>query len=65
MAEAQRRLPSVLKQVKQGEDIGIIAGDQIIQLKPVRVVAWEEGYLHGPCVAQQETGSVCRVPGGV
>jgi hypothetical protein len=44
MSDAQKRLPSVLKQVKQGKDIGIIAGDQIIQLKPVQIVAppeWE------------------------
>jgi hypothetical protein len=46
LSEAQKRLPSVLKQVKQGEDIGIIAGDQIIQRKPVPVVAWEESYLY-------------------
>jgi antitoxin (DNA-binding transcriptional repressor) of toxin-antitoxin stability system len=46
MSDAQKRLPSVLEQVRQGEDIGIIAGDQIIQLKPVQVVAWEESYLY-------------------
>jgi antitoxin (DNA-binding transcriptional repressor) of toxin-antitoxin stability system len=46
MSDAQKRLPSVLEQVKQGQDIGIIAGDQIIQLKPVHVVAWEESYLY-------------------
>jgi hypothetical protein len=46
MSDAQKRLPSVLKQVKQGKDIGIIAGDQIIQLKPVQIVAWEESYLY-------------------
>ena len=46
VSDAQKRLPSLLEQVKQGRDIGIIAGDQIIQLKPVQVVAWEEGYLY-------------------
>jgi hypothetical protein len=46
LAEAQKRLPSVLEQVKQGQDVGIIAGEQIIQLKPVHVVAWEESYLY-------------------
>ncbi|MBI2925304.1 MAG: hypothetical protein HYY24_06315 [Verrucomicrobia bacterium] len=46
LSETQKRLPSVLKQVKQGADIGIIAGDQIIQLKSVQVVAWEESYLY-------------------
>ena len=46
MSDARKRLPSVLEQVKQGHQIGIIAGDQIIQLKPVQVVAWEESYLY-------------------
>ncbi|MBM3883275.1 MAG: hypothetical protein FJ387_26780 [Verrucomicrobia bacterium] len=46
MSDARKRLPSVLEQVKEGENIGIIAGDQIIQLKPVQVVAWEESYLY-------------------
>ena len=46
IADARRSLPAVLDRAKQGEDIGIIVGDQIIQLKPVQVVAWEESYLY-------------------
>jgi antitoxin (DNA-binding transcriptional repressor) of toxin-antitoxin stability system len=46
MSDARKSLPSLLERVKHGEDIGIIFGDQIIQLKPVQVVAWEESYLY-------------------
>jgi len=42
---AQAHLSELLEQVKDGEDIGIIAGDQIIQLRPVHVVAWESSYV--------------------
>lgn len=45
IAEARGKLPSLLKRAKDGEDIGIISGNTIIQLKPVDVVAWENGYL--------------------
>jgi hypothetical protein len=45
ISDARKSLSAVLDRVKAGEDIGIIAGDQIIQLKPVQVVAWEESYL--------------------
>lgn len=45
IANARRFLPSVLNRVKKGENIGIIAGDIIVQLKPVEVVAWEDSYL--------------------
>ena len=45
VAEACATLPAVLQRVQNGEDIGIIAGNQIIQLKPVEVVAWENSYL--------------------
>ena len=34
-AEARATLPAVLERVKNGEVIGIIAGNQIIQLKPI------------------------------
>ncbi len=44
--DARARLGDVLEQVKNGEDIGIIAGDQIVQLKPVRVVGWENSYVY-------------------
>jgi antitoxin (DNA-binding transcriptional repressor) of toxin-antitoxin stability system len=46
IANARKNLPALLDRVKQGEDVGIIAGDQIIQLRPVEVVAWEESYLY-------------------
>ncbi len=45
-SDARKLLPSVLERVKQGEDIGIISGDQVIRLRPVEVVAWEESYLY-------------------
>ncbi len=35
VAEARATLPAVLESVKRGEDIGIMAGNQIIQLKPI------------------------------
>lgn len=35
VAEAHATLPAVLERVKNGEDIGIMAGNQIIQLKPI------------------------------
>ena len=44
--DARTRLSDVLEQVKNGEDIGIVAGDQIIQLRPVKVVAWENSYVY-------------------
>ncbi|MBI4658247.1 MAG: hypothetical protein HY735_05250 [Verrucomicrobia bacterium] len=44
--EARTHLSDVLEQVKNGEDIGIVAGDQIIQLRPVQVVAWENSYVY-------------------
>ena len=45
ISDAQKRLGAILERVIEGEDIGIIAGDQVIQLKPVQVVAWESSYL--------------------
>jgi antitoxin (DNA-binding transcriptional repressor) of toxin-antitoxin stability system len=37
IAEAREKLPSLLKRARKGEDIGIISGNTIIQLKPVDV----------------------------
>ena len=45
IAEAQANLPDVLEKAKNGQDVGIISGNQIIQLKPTSVVAWEDSYL--------------------
>ena len=39
-AEACEKHPSLLKRAKAGEEIGIISGDGIIQLKRVDVVPW-------------------------
>jgi antitoxin (DNA-binding transcriptional repressor) of toxin-antitoxin stability system len=46
VTEARSNLTAVLDRVCQGEDIGIIAGHQVIQLKPVEVVPWEDSYLY-------------------
>jgi len=46
ITEARANLSAVLEDAKQGEDIGIISGNQIIQLKPTPVVAWEDSYLY-------------------
>ncbi|MBI5386599.1 MAG: type II toxin-antitoxin system Phd/YefM family antitoxin [Verrucomicrobia bacterium] len=46
ITEARAHLSAVLERAKKGEDIGIIAGNQVIQLKPVEVVAWEDSYLY-------------------
>jgi len=45
IASARKSLSSLLNRVKNGEDIGIIAGDRVVQLKAVEVVAWEDSYL--------------------
>ena len=44
-AQARENLPALLKRAKAGEEIGIISGDAIIQLKRVDVVPWEDTYL--------------------
>jgi len=46
ITEARANLGAVLERVKQGEDIGILSGNKIVQLKPVEVVSWEESYLY-------------------
>jgi hypothetical protein len=46
ITEARANLSAVLEKAKNGEDIGIICGNQIIQLRPVEVVAWEDSYLY-------------------
>ena len=46
ITEARANLSAVLEKAKQGEDIGIISGNQIIQLKPTPVVAWEDSYVY-------------------
>ena len=46
VTEARANLSAVLERAKKGEDIGIVSGNQVIQLKPVEVVPWEESYLY-------------------
>lgn len=44
--EARAKLPSLIKRVKRGEEIGILAGDKVIHLKPTELVPWEDSYLY-------------------
>ncbi len=46
ITEARANLSAVLERAKKGEDIGILSGNKIIQLKPVEVVSWEDSYLY-------------------
>jgi antitoxin (DNA-binding transcriptional repressor) of toxin-antitoxin stability system len=46
ITEARANLSAVLERAKKGEEIGIISGNRIVQLKPIEVVPWEESYLH-------------------
>ena len=44
VTEARRNLGQLCAAAGKGEAVGIISGNQIFQLKPVTVVAWEETY---------------------
>jgi antitoxin (DNA-binding transcriptional repressor) of toxin-antitoxin stability system len=46
VTEARANLSAVLERAKQGEELGIIHGNQIIQLKPTPVVPWEDSYVY-------------------
>jgi prevent-host-death family protein len=46
ITEARANLSAVLERVKNGEDIGIVAGNKIVQLTPVDVVSWEKSYVY-------------------
>jgi antitoxin (DNA-binding transcriptional repressor) of toxin-antitoxin stability system len=46
ITEARANLSAVLERAKKGEEIGIISGNKIVQLKPIEVVPWEESYLN-------------------
>lgn len=46
ITEARANLSAVLERAKKGEDIGILSGNKIVQLKPVEVVSWEDSYLY-------------------
>ena len=46
ITEARANLSAVLERAKKGEEIGIISGNRIVQLKPIEVVPWEETYLY-------------------
>jgi antitoxin (DNA-binding transcriptional repressor) of toxin-antitoxin stability system len=45
ITEARANLSAVLERAKNGEDIGILSGNKIVQLKPITVVPWEKSYL--------------------
>ncbi len=46
LTKARANLGKLCEQAKKGEQIGIISGDQILQLKPVEVIPWEETYIY-------------------
>ena len=46
ITEARANLSAVLERAKQGEDIGIISGNQVIQLRPTPIVAWVDSYAY-------------------
>jgi antitoxin (DNA-binding transcriptional repressor) of toxin-antitoxin stability system len=39
LSQARTRLPALVERARRGEDIGIIAGDQIVALRPVPIVS--------------------------
>jgi hypothetical protein len=45
LTHARANLGKLCEQAKKGVRIGIISGDQILQIKPVEVVPWDETYL--------------------
>ena len=57
VSEAKEKLATLLNRAKPGEEIGIISGDRIIQLKPVEVVPWEETYLWKEYVVTKDTAT--------
>ena len=46
LTKARANLGRLCEQAKKGEQIGIISGDQILQLKPIEVIPWEETYIY-------------------
>lgn len=44
ITEARRDLGKLCLMAAEGEQIAIISGNRVIQLKPVEVVAWEDTY---------------------
>ena len=45
LTSARANLGKLCDRAKRGEQIGIISGDQVFQLKPVEVIPWDETYL--------------------
>ncbi len=54
LTKARAQLGRLCEQARKGEQIGIISGDQIFQIKPVHVVPWEETYLYKEYGVPQE-----------
>jgi len=46
ITEARANLGQWCERAKKGDLVGIICGDQILQLKPIEVVPWEETYAY-------------------
>jgi hypothetical protein len=45
LTHARANLGKLCEEAKKGVRIGIISGDQILQIKPVEVVPWDETYI--------------------
>ena len=46
VTEARSNLSKILERARNGEAIGIISGNEIVQLKPTPIIPWEESYLY-------------------
>lgn len=45
VTEARRNLGQLCLEAGRGKAVGIISGNQVFQLKPVEVVAWDDTYV--------------------
>lgn len=54
ITRARANLGKLCERAKKGEQIGIIHGDRILQLKPIDVVPWEETYLSQEYLVTEE-----------
>jgi len=45
ITQARRNLGQLCSEAARGKVVGIISGNQIFQLKPVQVVAWDDTYV--------------------
>ncbi len=53
LSEARAQLPRLVRRAQQGEDVGIVAGNQIVALRPVRVVSADLQPLSPEYVARE------------